>query len=149
MKALLQRVSEASVTTQTGCVGKITTGLLIFLCVEPDDSEKEVAFLAEKVTNLRIFADADGKMNLSVRDTGGRILAVSQFTLAAHWRKGNRPGFSAAAAPDLANSLYDAFCEAIRSHGIIVETGSFGEHMDVALINDGPVTLWLDTNHPI
>lgn len=149
MKALLQRVSRASVTTAKECAGEIGSGLLVLLCVEPDDTEKEAMFLAEKITALRIFSDPDGKMNLSVQDVGGSILAISQFTLAAQWRKGNRPGFSAAAPPGLANELYEVFCQNIRNLGIPVETGVFGEHMDVALVNDGPITIWMDTNNPV
>lgn len=149
MKALLQRVSQAGVTTTKGRVGEIEKGLLILLCVEPEDTEKEANFLADKITAMRIFPDQDDKMNLSLSDIGGQALVISQFTLAAQWRKGNRPGFSAAAQPELAEELYGRFCSHMRDRGIHVETGAFGQHMDVSLVNDGPVTIWLDTNNPV
>ena len=117
----------------------------MLLGVEADDGEAEIEYIARKIANMRIFADDAGKMNRSVLDTGGQVLAVSQFTLCADTSRGNRPGFSYAAPPDIANPLYERFCEALRGHGATVETGRFGADMAVALINDGPVTIWLDT----
>ena len=144
MKALLQRVSEASVTIEGAVVGRIGTGLLVLFCAERDDADAAVGKLAQKIAKLRIFPDADGRMNRSILDAGGAVLAVSQFTLAADTSRGNRPGFSRAAAPDEGARLYDAFCAALRAHGLPVETGRFGAQMAVALVNDGPVTIWLE-----
>lgn len=145
MKAILQRVTSASVTVDGKTVGAIGKGLLILLGVETGDSEAESTYLAQKTVDLRIFADADNKMNLSVIDAGGQVLVVSQFTLIADWKKGRRPGFSRAARPDEGNRLYEHYMECIRQHGVHVEAGIFGAHMDVALVNDGPVTLILET----
>jgi len=145
MKVLLQRVSEAEVSVDGEVVARIGPGLLVFVCVEAGDDEAAAELLARKVANLRIFEDAAGKMNRSVRDTGGGVLAVSQFTLAADWRKGNRPGFSGAAAPDLARPLYDHFLSRLGDEGVPVESGRFAARMAVRLVNDGPVTIWMDT----
>jgi D-aminoacyl-tRNA deacylase len=145
MKALVQRVSEASVTVGDRVVGSIGRGLLVLLGVEHGDDEREAGFLARKVANLRIFEDDAGKMNRSVLDTGGGVLAVSQFTLCADVRKGNRPSFIGAAPPDLANPLYDRFCDEVSAQGAPVARGEFAAHMAVRLVNDGPVTIWLDT----
>lgn len=144
MKLLIQRVSEASVTIDHDTVGAIEKGFMVLVCAEPGDSQEDVNFLARKTLALRIFADDAGKMNLSIGDVGGEVLAVSQFTLAARWRKGNRPGFTDAAPPEEGERLFNAYVEALRSGGIAVETGRFGAEMQVALVNDGPVTLWLD-----
>jgi D-tyrosyl-tRNA(Tyr) deacylase len=146
MKALLQRVSEASVTVDGTVIGAIGAGLLVLVCADPSDNEETLQFLARKIAAMRIFRDGDGKMNLSVKDTGGAVLAVSQFTLAADWRRGNRPGFSRAAGPELGETLYNHFCELLRAEGLTVETGRFGAEMQVRLLNDGPVTIWMDTN---
>jgi D-tyrosyl-tRNA(Tyr) deacylase len=146
MKALLQRVSEASVTVEGDQVGAIGPGLLVLVCAEPGDSEETAQFLARKIAAMRIFRDDAGKMNLSVKDTGRAVLAVSQFTLAADWRRGNRPGFSRAAGPELGQALYDRFCVLLRAEGLTVKTGRFGAEMEVRLLNDGPVTIWMDTN---
>ena len=144
MKALLQRVTRASVTVEGQIVGQIGPGLLILICAMPDDTEAEVDKLSDKIAKLRIFKDEAGKMNLSLRDKGGQALIVSQFTLAADLR-GNRPGFSYAAPPDLAKQLYESFTAKVAALGIPVQNGIFGADMDVALNNDGPVTIWMDT----
>jgi D-tyrosyl-tRNA(Tyr) deacylase len=144
MKALLQRVSEASVTVGGEAVGAIGPGLLVLFCAEKDDRNEQVEYFARKITAMRIFEDEAGKMNRSVKDIGGAILAVSQFTLAADWRNGNRPGFSAAADPETGRAMYDAFCAALRGHELTVETGIFGASMKVALVNAGPVTIIMD-----
>ena len=144
MKALLQRVTRASVTVDGQIVGQIGPGLLILICAMPDDTEAEVDKLSAKIAKLRIFKDEAGKMNLSLRDKGGQALIVSQFTLAADLR-GNRPGFSYAAPPDLAKQLYESFSAKVAALGITVQNGIFGADMDVALNNDGPVTIWMDT----
>lgn len=145
MKALVQRVSEASVTVADQVVGSIGHGLLVLLGVEHGDGEREAALLARKIANLRIFEDAAGKMNRSVLETGGGVLAVSQFTLCADVRKGNRPSFIGAAPPELANPLYARFCDEVAAQGVPVARGEFAAHMAVRLLNDGPVTIWLDT----
>jgi len=145
MKALLQRVTRAAVRVDTETTGKIGHGLLVLLCVEEDDSAETAAFLAGKIAKMRIFSDDEGRFNLSVTDIGGGVLAISQFTLAADWRKGNRPSFSKAARPDLAEPLYQTFCGCLRDLGLPVETGVFAAHMEVELINDGPVTIWMDS----
>lgn len=144
MKALLQRVTEASVTVDGEKVGAIGPGLLVFLGVEPDDGDAEVDWLAGKVLALRIFPDADKPMNRSVTDVGGELLVVSQFTLAADTSRGNRPGFSSAAPPELAETVYEAFVAALQARGASVATGRFGADMQVALVNDGPVTFLLE-----
>ncbi|MDJ0950606.1 MAG: D-aminoacyl-tRNA deacylase [Alphaproteobacteria bacterium] len=144
MKALVQRVSAAQVTVDGETVGAIGAGLLVLFCAEEGDAEAEADALAAKIAKLRIFEDAAGKMNLSVLDAGGSALVVSQFTLAADLRKGNRPSFSGAAAPERAQALLARFCDRLRDQDVPVETGRFGAHMEVALTNDGPVTLWLD-----
>jgi len=148
MRALVQRVSEASVAVDGEAVSRIGRGLLVFVCAEQGDGEDEVAFLAGKIAKLRVFTDNSGKMNLALPDVSGSALVVSQFTLAARWRKGNRPGFSDAADPETGQRLYDSFCQALRGLGIPVQTGRFAADMQVALINDGPVTIWMDTRDP-
>ncbi len=145
MRVVLQRVKNASVTVSGERISEIGEGLLLLVGVAKDDGEGEASWLAEKIAGLRIFNDADGKMNLSVRDVGGEILAVSQFTLLADTRKGKRPSFIKAALPEEAEPLFDYFCERLREAGIAsVKTGSFGAMMDVALVNDGPVTIVLE-----
>lgn len=145
MKAVVQRVKRATVRVDGTPVGGIGHGLLVLLCAEPGDSRETAAFLAGKIAKLRIFSDDDGKFNLSLLDVGGKALVVSQFTLAGDWRKGNRPSFSGAAAPEQAKALYEGFCGDLSALGVTVETGRFAAHMEVELVNDGPVTLWLDT----
>ncbi len=148
MRVLLQRVKRAAVAVDAGVVGEIGTGLLVFLCVEAGDDEAEAAFFARKIAGMRVFADAEGRLNRSVLDAGGAVLVVSQFTLAATWRKGNRPSLSGAAPPDLGERLYDHFCGQLAKAGMPVRTGRFGAHMEVSLVNDGPVTIWMNSADP-
>lgn len=145
MRALIQRVSQASVTVAGEVTGQIEGGLLVLLGVGHGDTDREVAWTAEKLVGLRIFDDEAGKMNLSLVDVGGSMLVVSQFTLFGDCRKGKRPSFVDAAPPELAVELYQQFVEAVKQRGIAVATGRFREHMDVALVNDGPVTLWIES----
>jgi D-aminoacyl-tRNA deacylase len=144
VRAVLQRVSRASVSVDGTAVGEIGAGLMILVCAMQGDDADTVTRLAEKIAKLRIFKDAGGKMNLSVRDTGGAALVISQFTLAADLR-GNRPGFSTAAPPDEGKRLYEAFADAVAAQGIPVARGIFGADMAVSLVNDGPLTIWMDT----
>ncbi|MCC9605141.1 D-tyrosyl-tRNA(Tyr) deacylase [Blastopirellula sp. JC732] len=145
MRAVVQRVSSASVRVEGEVVGQIDRGLLVLLGVEPEDGAADIAYMADKTANLRIFEDDAGKMNLSVVDIGGAVLAVSQFTLLGDCRKGRRPGFTGAAPPELANALYQEYVAAVRQLGPKVETGIFRADMKVSLVNDGPVTLLLDS----
>lgn len=145
MRAVVQRVHESSVTVDGRITGKIGKGLLVLLGVSESDTEQDADYLAEKIVGLRCFADDASKFNLSVRDVGGSVLAVSQFTLFGDCRKGKRPSFTEAARPELAIPLYERFVERVRASGIEVQTGEFGAHMDVHLVNDGPVTLMLDS----
>jgi D-tyrosyl-tRNA(Tyr) deacylase len=144
MRALVQRVLSASVTVDGEIVGEIGPGLLVLVCAMQGDTETKADWLAGKIAKLRIFSDDAGKMNRSLLDTGGSALVVSQFTLAAD-TKGNRPGFSSAAAPDLGRALYERFSTSLSGLDINVANGRFGAGMKVALINDGPITIWLDT----
>lgn len=144
MRALIQRVSEASVTVDGQVLGQIGPGLLILVCAMQNDTEAQSQKLAAKIAKLRIFEDQEGRMNRSVLDTGGEALVVSQFTLAADTTRGNRPGFSAAAAPDAGRALYERFQRDMAAQGVPVATGRFGADMKVALINDGPVTIWME-----
>ena len=145
MRALVQRVSEASVLVDSSTVGQIHKGLLIFLGIRQDDTEVQAEQLATKIGQLRIFPDGDGNMNLSLRDISGEMLIVSQFTLYGDTRKGNRPSYLDAAKPEKALALYECFIGKCRSRGFPVATGVFQAHMEVRLINDGPVTIWCDT----
>lgn len=145
MRAILQRVSQASVTVDSRIVSAIERGWLVLLGVATDDQLDDVAYLAEKILHLRAFADADGKMNLSVLDITGSILVVSQFTLLGDCRKGRRPGFSLAAPPPKAAELYQNFVTSLAASKLKVATGTFQAHMDVQLTNDGPVTFILDS----
>lgn len=145
MRALLQRVGPSSVVIGTRTAGCIDRGVLLFLGIEKGDGHPDMEYLVKKVAGLRIFEDEDGKMNLSVRDIGGAILVVSQFTLAADCRRGNRPSFDGAEAPDKAETIYNAFVRKLKETGIPVETGEFGAYMNVHLVNEGPVTLMIDS----
>ncbi|MDO8530749.1 MAG: D-aminoacyl-tRNA deacylase [Dehalococcoidia bacterium] len=145
MRALLQRVTRASVTVGEEVVARIGTGLVVFVGVGGDDTEADARLLADKLLQLRIFADDAGKFNRSALDTRADILVVSQFTLYADARKGRRPSFTDAAPPALAESLYNRVVELLRASGLTVATGRFAAHMRVELVNDGPVTIWLDS----
>ena len=145
MRTVIQRVLEAEVKVEGQQIGKIEKGLLVYLSVGKEDTMKDAEFMADKLVNLRIFADEAGKMNRSVLDVGGAILLVSNFTLHGDCRKGRRPGFDAAAEPALAQQLYEKVIDLIAECGIAVETGAFGEYMQVSSTNDGPVTFLLDS----
>jgi len=149
MRILLQRVERAEVRIREGAnalrvAGRIGRGYLLLIGITHDDTEEKAAWMAEKVNGLRLFADADDKMNLALADVGGAVLAVSQFTLYGDAVKGRRPSFIDAARPELAKPLYERFVAMLREKGLTVETGEFGAMMDVELVNDGPVTLWLE-----
>ena len=144
MRTLLQRVSRAEVRVGTRVTGRIGVGYLLLVGFTEGDGEDELAWMAEKVAGLRLFADADGKMNLDLADVGGAVLVVSQFTLYGDARKGRRPSFVAAARPATAIPLYERFVARLRDGGLTVATGEFGAMMEVELVNDGPVTLWLE-----
>ena len=145
MRAVVQRVSRAKVTVASECTGEIGKGLLVLLGVGQDDKEADAEYLSEKIAGLRVFEDPNGKMNLSVGEVGGQLLVVSQFTLYGDVRRGKRPSFDAAAAPQRARELYEYFVEQIRKAGLKCETGRFQEMMDVELVNDGPVTILIDS----
>ncbi|MEQ9240282.1 D-aminoacyl-tRNA deacylase [Roseovarius indicus] len=145
MRALLQRVAHASVRVEGEVIGETGPGLLILICAMQGDAEAQADQLAAKIAKLRIFPDEAGKMNLSVRDMGGAALVVSQFTLAADTSRGNRPGFSAAAPPAEGERLYEYFADQLAAQGIPVQKGQFGADMKVELLNDGPVTIWMES----
>ncbi len=145
MRVVIQRVSEAKVEVDGKIVGKIDAGLLVYLSVGKGDEEKDAQFIADKLVNLRIFADQQDKMNLSIKDAGGSILLVSNFTLHGNCQKGRRPGFDDAAEPQIAQSLYEKVVALIRSQGINLQTGIFGANMKVSSTNDGPVTFILNS----
>ncbi|HIU52122.1 MAG TPA: D-tyrosyl-tRNA(Tyr) deacylase [Candidatus Merdicola faecigallinarum] len=144
MKLVVQRVKQAEVKVKENSVGKIEKGFLILLGVTHEDAKENVDKLVKKVCGLRVFEDQNGKMNLSIKDIGGELLIVSQFTLYADTKKGNRPSFVKAAAPEKANELYEYFISECKKNGIKVETGEFGAHMEVSLVNDGPVTIIIE-----
>jgi D-tyrosyl-tRNA(Tyr) deacylase len=146
MKALIQRVARASVSVEGKVVGKIGPGLVVFIGVANGDSMEDIQYLARKIVELRIFDDADGKFNLSALDVKGELLLVSQFTLLATTRKGRRPGFTDAAAPENAETLFNQFVEQVSATGLKVETGRFQTHMLVEINNDGPVTIFIDSH---
>ena len=148
MRSVVQRVSQASVTVDGEVVGQIGAGLMVLLGVGHDDSEKQVQWMADKLIGLRIFDDADGKMNLSLSDVGGEMLVVSQFTLWGDCKRGKRPSFISAAPPEQAEALYEQFVAEVRGRGVTTATGRFRTHMDVALTNDGPVTLIVESPEP-
>ena len=148
MRIVLQRVKSASVAIEGTVVGEIEQGFLLLVGVGPDDTRDDASYLARKIAGMRIFSDENGKMNLSIDQVGRKILSVSQFTLFADTKKGNRPSFTGAASPEAANKLYEEFNEILRTeYGLIVETGEFGADMQVSLVNDGPVTILLDTKN--
>lgn len=149
MRALIQRVAKAEVVVEGTTVGAISRGLLVLLGVQHEDTMEDVRYLASKLITLRIFEDPEGKMNCDVREHHGAVLVVSQFTLYADCRKGRRPSFVRAAPPALAEQLYEAFVTVIDQHGVPVATGRFGAHMQVRLVNDGPVTIWLESPEKI
>lgn len=146
MRAVIQRVSEASVKVDGVTIGEIEKGYLVLLGVEEGDTQKEVTYMADKIAGIRLFEDEQGKMNLALSEVGGSILAVSQFTLMGDARKGRRPSYSTAARPEEANALYEHFVKLLREQGFKVETGQFQADMKVSLVNDGPVTILLDSN---
>lgn len=146
MKIVIQRVQKASVAIEDRTVGAIKQGLLLLVGVGPEDTREDLDYAVRKIVNMRIFSDEAGKMNLSVKDVGGQILSISQFTLFADTKKGNRPAFTGAAKPDMASQLYDDFNQSLSTH-VPVERGRFGADMQVSLVNDGPVTIILDTKN--
>lgn len=145
MKVVLQRVLHASVTVEQQVIGKIQQGFLLLVGVTHEDDLEDVAYLVRKIVNMRVFEDQAGKMNLSIQDIGGEILSVSQFTLYADTKKGNRPSFTKAANPTTAEELYEMFNQQLRASGVEVQTGQFGADMKVELLNDGPVTIIIDS----
>ncbi|GHV94737.1 D-aminoacyl-tRNA deacylase [Spirochaetia bacterium] len=145
MKAVVQRVIDASVTVNDNLRGHINSGLLVYLGVAQNDAESDACWLAEKIANLRIFDDSEGKMNLSIKDIGGSVLTVSQFTLLGDARKGRRPSWGRAAPPEQAKALYEYFMGKIREQSLVCESGEFQTHMKIRYTNDGPVTILLDT----
>lgn len=150
MKVVLQCVKSASVTIEDVVVGAINQGYLLLVGVGPDDTKEDVQYLARKISGMRIFSDENGKMNLSIHQVNGSVLSISQFTLFADTKKGNRPSYTSAANPELAKTLYEELNVLLRNeYGIVVETGVFGADMQVSLVNDGPVTILLDTNQAI
>ena len=146
MKLVVQRVKKAKVTVEDKIVGEIEKGFLVLLGVKPTDTEKTADYLVKKLCNLRVFKDENDKMNLNIKQVKGSLLIVSQFTLYANCKEGNRPSFTDAAKPDKANELYEYFCNKCRENEIEVQTGEFGAHMQVELLNDGPVTIILEND---
>lgn len=147
MRILIQRTTRASVSVAGKVRGQISRGLVLLAGIEVEDGREDIQWLVQKIVHMRIFGDAEGKMNLSLKDVEGSLLVISQFTLHASTKKGNRPGFSMAARPEIAIPLYEALISALKAENIQVETGVFGADMQVELINDGPVTIWLDSKN--
>ncbi|WP_314065696.1 D-aminoacyl-tRNA deacylase [uncultured Vagococcus sp.] len=147
MKVVLQKVSQASVSVDQQVIANVGLGLMLLVGVKTGDTEKDADYLANKISKMRIFEDSEDKMNLSVHDVKGEVLSISQFTLLANTKKGNRPSFTEAAKPDEATALYDYFNEKLRETGLSVSEGQFGAHMAVSLVNDGPVTIVLDSEN--
>ena len=147
MRAVIQRAKDACVRVENEVVGEISHGLVVFVGVEDEDTREDIDYLVRKISNLRIFEDEDDKMNLSVKDVEGDILSISQFTLHAETKKGNRPSFTGAAKPDHAEALYMQFNDALSEKELRVATGKFGEHMEIDFINDGPVTILIDSKN--
>ncbi|TXI83610.1 MAG: D-tyrosyl-tRNA(Tyr) deacylase [Crocinitomicaceae bacterium] len=145
MRVVMQRVSQASVSIEGKVNGEISRGLVLLVGIGQHDDESDIEWLTQKVVNMRIFADDEGKMNRSIQDIDGSLLVISQFTLHALTKKGNRPSFIEAARPGHAIPLYESFIRQLKKEGLVVETGVFGANMQVALVNDGPVTIWLDS----
>lgn len=145
MRAVVQRVTEASVTVDNECIGKVDKGFMVLLGVGKEDDETDMKYLADKILNLRVFEDEAGKMNISLLDISGELLVISQFTLFGDCRKGKRPSFDKAGHPDVANELYEKFVEYCKEQGVKTEKGKFGADMKVSLVNDGPVTIMLDS----
>lgn len=145
MKIVIQRTKEASVTIEGAIVGEISHGLVLLVGIEEQDQQEDVDYLVRKISKMRIFEDTEGKMNLSIEDVGGEILSISQFTLYAETKKGNRPSFIKAAKPETAIPLYEALNTGLRETGLTVQTGGFGADMKVSLLNDGPVTIIIDS----
>lgn len=147
MRVVVQKVAEASVSVAGETIGEIGKGFLLLVGIGKEDSQEDVAYVARKVSNLRVFEDEDGKMNRSLKDVEGAVLSISQFTLFADTKKGNRPSFTGAAAPDAGETLYQAFNELLRAEGFSVASGRFGAHMEVRLNNNGPVTILIDSKN--
>lgn len=147
MRIVIQKVNRASVEVDQERLGEIGQGLMVLVGVEDADSQDDVDYLVRKTVNLRIFEDEEGVMNLSLKDVGGSILSISQFTLHANTKKGNRPSYAAAAKPDHSKPLYEAYNEGLRSEGVRVEVGEFGAHMEISLVNDGPTTILIDSKN--
>ena len=145
MRVIIQRTKQASVRIEESTVGEITHGFVLLVGIEEEDQQEDIDYLVRKISKMRIFEDTQGKMNLSIEDVGGEILSISQFTLHADTKKGNRPSFIKAAKPDIAIPIYDAFNNQLRASGLTVQTGTFGADMQVSLVNDGPVTIIIDS----
>ena len=145
MRVIIQRTKQASVSIEESTVGEITHGFVLLVGIEEEDQQEDIDYLVRKISKMRIFEDTQGKMNLSIEDVGGEILSISQFTLHADTKKGNRPSFIKAAKPDIAIPIYDAFNNQLRAAGLTVQTGTFGADMQVSLVNDGPVTIIIDS----
>lgn len=147
MRIIIQRVTNASVSVESSCIGKISSGFLVLLGISIDDTKEDADYLVKKLVNLRVFTDENDKMNLSIKDINGELLIISQFTLYANCRDGNRPSFINAAKPDVAIPLYEYFISECRKHIPNVQTGKFGAHMEVELVNNGPVTITIDSKN--